>query len=523
MIESRKQGGVALISILTIGATSIIFLMALASIITSAVRANSSNKWAESVRNAAEIGIDYAVDQFNTTYPCPLDAEVTAFPAIKTTQVPSSAFTSEAIDGLIPTIGVPNITVSLTVTRITSKDDWNYLSNHSSVYSPQLDPNKSINSGWESPPESNLSQDSGGGFRVLESVATNGVISKKIRVILRAHFEPPPDGVGPDTSGSSPQSYFTKPLFANKVLTLAPSSGELNVQSTGVPVTDKAYNLTLSANQKTTMSNNAKVFGNVVVSSGGPKSSASFSIGETNSFVHGTLTTNGNYSSVKVTNGPNPSPGDNVLADAETPRTTAQNLVPAVKEASISQNQIAPVQQPTIASSLGPLKSVDGSLSGDYTTSNLSSDGVTTPVTLTNDPARIFVQDSNSNSAVNVDSNAFSFTNFGKAEPRNLQIWYEGTKPITVNLIPDHQFSGVIYAPNATVNVTGSGDFTGGIVGKDVNILMSGNLKIDPTLGDASKQSGVSDKNKYGLSYQKNSNGSIITGWQPVVWQEMKP
>lgn len=539
MTEKRSKKGAALLAVLVIGMTSIVFLMALASIVTSAVRASSADKWAESIRNAAEIGADYAIDQFNmSVINCPLDAVPNSGVSTKTTILPATLFTSTAIDGVVPTAGVPNVVVTVKVSQIADDEQWKYLAKYSSIYSPELDYTKSVSASWLEPASSNLTVASGGGYRIVESTATNGLVTKTIRVILRARFDLPP-GELPENNLSAPrQSFFNQPLFANTDLKLGSSDGSLVVQDSANQLAttsaQNSYLLNVTTNKSATIGTNTEIFGNVKVSSSGSTSADMVASIGSGSTIHGTLTTNGQQAaSVKATEGAAPASADNVRADVEiltnptAPLRSGENTTPAVQieapNTPLSQNLSAPVPQPTNAQALASLDVASGkTIQGDFNSNGLNSTGVD-PITLQNDganpPTKFFIDNTNSNSAVDIDSSVF--INKGAADPRKLQIWYEGTKPVSINLAAGKDFSGLVYAPNAPVSVTGVGNFTGGIVGKVVDVDISGKLNVYSPLTDSTNSTSGKENFNYGLGYQTDGKSSAIKGWQPVVWQEI--
>jgi hypothetical protein len=71
------------------------------------------------------------------------------------------------------------------------------------------------------------------------------------------------------------------------------------------------------------------------------------------------------------------------------------------------------------------------------------------------------------------------------ALPSNLIMY--GTNPIvqTVNLAGQTDFHGAVYAPNATLNLTGQGGMFGSFVGDEVNISGQGGIHYDVSLGKA--------------------------------------
>jgi hypothetical protein len=553
----RKDNGAALISVLVIGMFSIIFLLALAAIVTSAVRSTSANKWVEALRNAAEIGADYSINQFNSTYPCSLDPAPNAPP--KTTDLPLSELQATGINGGTPTPGIPNVTVKIKVTQIQAASNWSYLQANSSIYSPTLDPNRSTTSPWAKP-QTIFSGTSTGGFRVVESTATNGVYSRTIRVILKARFDPQPNGLGLPVIGSTTtQSYFNLPLFSNGALTIAPQGGPLSVQginsqnalepsiytvNPGKPSQYTAYNLNVTSNTLSSISTGATILGDLnVLSNASGSNPVAFLPGGN---VGGRLLTNGVQDST-VNAPPGNNPGGNVLANADivngsTSRSGLNNTNPAAN-ISAQQNSVAPTPESTSSMlSLPSLSNLSGSSTpikpGDWSTAGLDTTGVlsSSPVVIKNAsaPVKIFVEDPGTGQAVYIDTSKLSIQS---SDARNLQIYYEGTKGVTLNV--GSNFNGLIYAPNAPVSIKGNGTFNGAMIGGSINATMTGimnlytdlaiNSKTPPSAGPGSNwsptdiQSAFNANQTSGLQYQLGPNGPVIQGWQPVTWQEFNP
>jgi hypothetical protein len=575
----RKKKGYALVTILVIGLFSIAFLLALAGIVTSAVRVVSANKWSESLRNAAEIGIDYAVNQYNSQ-PGGLDPTNPGI-ASSTTTLPETYLQTTTANS-----GVPNVTVTITSTRLINTDttDWGKLQTMSSIYSPQLDPTRTTSANSNPITPTNVSAP-GGGYRIITSTATNGIYSRSIQVILKARFDPPP---GSPSSGSPlalplttpQQSLFTSPLFSNGALALNSSSllvqgyntqtpnaqfPPVHTQSTGTQ-TYAAYNLNIITNTSAQVAVGNTVVGDVTVSSNSSGSNTVVQVpGLTNGgTIDGRVISNGIVTSSTVAPTTLTAPTSttaNVLANADTvgtsptaPRQTLNETQPVQLTASspVAQTTEAPVPSSATAQSIPSLSEVNAAgiplqganvqtgASGNYGTTGLTTSGATAPVNIANgttngigSPVSFFVQDSGTGQAVNLNTQLLnSANNVPGGDPRNLQIYYQGTDAVTLN-IGSNNFTGIIYAPNAPVTIQGNGNFYGGIAAGSVNITLVGqlNLATDLTVsstnappGWAAPMAGAStalQANTNGsLLYQNGPYGPPILGWQPVTWQE---
>ena len=537
----RKQSGAALISVLVIGTTSIIFLLGLAAIVSSAVKVSAGNKWVEGLRNSAEIGIDYAVDQFNSVSPCPLDPDA---PGVKISQLPPSELEAVQVNGVTPNSGVPNAKVTIKVTRL-SDTQYGELAKFSSIYSPQLDPANSKSHGFTAPLSTNIDESTGGGFRVIESTATNGMLSRTIRVVIKARFDLPPDKTRPlETNGPSPvpQSYFKQPFFGNNNITINGVGTVVDgIDSLGSPTYNidgdpayNDYNLNLATNQLASIQNGAKVSGNVNVTSS-QSGNDPVVRSTTNATVDGRVTANGQIDS----NLSSWQDGGNVLAKADSPNATGADIIrlganatdnPIAPASSGTQNQISPIATPSSALALAPLNTYSTSPTNDGTTfqtSSLSTDGVLpgkpVPFDNTGAPVQIFVnQGGTTDSAVNIDTSSIKLQDANQSGGK-FQIWYEGNKPVTINMT-NNGFNATIYAPNANIAFIGPGSFRGAVVGKSIS-MSSGKVTIETDLGkDSPKGSGTGPGALDSLSYRYRAGlGTVIQGWQPITWQEYGP
>ncbi|MGD9684372.1 MAG: collagen-binding domain-containing protein, partial [Candidatus Obscuribacterales bacterium] len=68
-------------------------------------------------------------------------------------------------------------------------------------------------------------------------------------------------------------------------------------------------------------------------------------------------------------------------------------------------------------------------------------------------------------------------------DARNMQIFYNGSKDLNIKL-DTTAFDGLIYAPNAKVAITGTGNFVGAIVGKKVFINNVGEVRFLNDIGN---------------------------------------
>lgn len=569
-----RRSGYALVSIISIGAASLLLLMALAFIVTNSTRAVSRNKYTESLRNAAEIGIDYAVSKYNSEFPCSLDPgtqDSSGNLASLQTPLPSTYLQVAGPNGGVDS-GAPNITVTITVTELTSSNDWLTLKQMSSAYSAQLDPNNTVAAGWGSPASATPLNVPDGGFRIVESTASNGIFSRTIRVILEAQLAGP-GSIPPSQipNGQVASGYFNIPLLSNQTMNLQPLTGPLLVRGynsqtgtydslhTVTPTLQgqasyNAYDLNVQSNQAVNVGNggtsafSTTINGDVTVSNvAAPGAVAS----TPNGTIEGRLITNGTVDDT-VAFTPD-------ISQAQASDTVKANAdISSSNQSRVGQNLSAPVAQSqsssaaTLASSPGgagatPIASLanianavqpslpDGSPApapsigaGQYVSQGLSTDGINTSLSVQNggpvgagSAIKIYVDSVGDSTAINLDTSKLSLQASGDA--RNFQIFYEGSEAVNINLAGGKPFTGLIYAPNANVNVTGSGIFNGGVVAGQLNVSMAGTMNLYTDLGATSGSAGAANAST-GLQYVGSSPGkpamTYVQGWQPITWQE---
>jgi hypothetical protein len=78
---------------------------------------------------------------------------------------------------------------------------------------------------------------------------------------------------------------------------------------------------------------------------------------------------------------------------------------------------------------------------------------------------------------------------FSEVAPQQLQIWGTATEEQNFDFLNNGQFSGIIYAPNAEVKVTGNSDIYGSLVAKSIELTGSGSFRYDESLANYSSDS----------------------------------
>ena len=73
---------------------------------------------------------------------------------------------------------------------------------------------------------------------------------------------------------------------------------------------------------------------------------------------------------------------------------------------------------------------------------------------------------------------------FSEVSPQQLQIWGTATGTQNFDFLNNGQFSGIIYAPNAEVKVTGNSDIYGSVISKNIELTGSGSFRYDQSLAN---------------------------------------
>ncbi|MGE0263457.1 MAG: hypothetical protein AB7V06_12350 [Candidatus Obscuribacterales bacterium] len=496
--KRRNRKAYALIAVLSIGAFASLFLLGLATMTDSLLRSESVQKEKEFLLQAAECGLDYAVQDLN----------MGALGVTATSVDPPDGLTEQTT--IVPAGYLPTPSTNLEVrVKVRKLNDTivNKMQAMSYLYTPQMDNRygPSYSATYNSPQRSIFDESL---WRIVEVTAERGALSTSLRAYLSWQL----DYNASNTSISKP--YFSAPVVANDVLAFNDTS---EGDPAGVQIVESDYSgpfvatdqvngnsfkLNLVSNSEARLGKNAMIWGDVTVtnpSSGAPSSVVNSDSGAS-SLLLGRLTSN---SGVDLNSGSNPTgtvyatdgeipnlsttPTDNVLAAADIFNGTLrqgvnQTPVQAPLATPNSQNVSAPVSYPAEAAPL-PSYSSTSSIdlpAGTYKTSSLDSTGSSNPINIT-DKSQIYVSDSvDTSSEINVDSNRLVNTT---GDARNMQIFYNGSKDLNIKL-DTTAFDGLIYAPNAKVAITGTGNFVGAIVGKKVFINNVGEVRFLNDIGN---------------------------------------
>lgn len=509
----ERKRAMALVAIVVLGAFAIAVMMTMYQLAINVVRSEVSYKTAAELRNAAEIGVDYAVQQLNNSIetgdPCAIDKTISDLPS---SLLPDST----------------NLTVRINVREI-GATEWGNFAAYSAIYSVALDASKGPGAGvqarnYDDVTRTNVKTNY---WRVVESTARKGGFARSIKVYLQPRFDKPPGAADFRVTGSTSASYFSSPMLGNSLLNMSPTSGNLTVTGGADVLTEDGtvkYKFGAQTNRLAVVGDNTAIQGDLRITNnkaGAPSSVAQYASPSNSSLIAGRVESNSEIDSgFKWTLGSSANPAlDSVVANADSvssgipssPRVGLNSTAPVSSTELSSQAAPAPVMTDSSAIALPDVTSVSSLSSGSYYTSSLSTGG--NSVTTTGG-VRIFVQDGASSDAA-VDLSTSTFINSGS--PEQLQIWYSGTRAVNLNL--DADFKGVIYAPNAPVTLTGSKDFSGALVADKLNLLNSGTVNVSNSLSSGGSPGDGSPAGS--VSYWTNAQGeTLVQGYKVVGWHE---
>lgn len=532
--------GYALVTAMVIGSLSMALMLAVAAFLHNSALSESARRHKSEIRNAAESGMEYALANYGNSN----GANFT---------LPGSMFAG-AIGTDSNNSVLSQLSVSVTI-RPYTVGEMNQFSQWSPLYSTAIDPTRpnSILYDRTNPGGSTTA------WRVIESKASMGGISKTIRVIAEPMYEVTPESTGLTSS----DSYFKNGAFGDQSLALA---GSNNVSWLGkTPVDSGQFKLRIASNGNIILGPEAVVQGNVL-QSGSVTGSYSAS---PRSFLFGNLTSNSDSASLASAvdfaegatppNNPNAvpfytnttvNPPGNVFNGAENSFTfnsdgsiasfdynATNSGAPITSDAGVNTTTVPPVPSGRGAENFPSLSELASSgnqltsVTGDWQTGSLTTNDLSNGQTVNlNDfltsqnasgvenPTRIFVNDSDNASsstrAVDIDGSKLLHS----TDPSNLQIFYSGTKEINLTIPAGSEFAATIYAPNSKVNINGLGTFKGAVSGKETTFEQSLTAKLLSDFSDASAGPNADT----GLKFTgANSTSPTVSGYRVVTWTEL--
>jgi hypothetical protein len=428
----RSKSAFGLVTVLSVALISTLLLSGLLAGIVNVYRTVASNKSKYNVQNSAEAGIDYAIAQLNRTTggdnfnpdkgpvtPIVLTKELLALPTLLPTTV-------------IVTNCMPPTTSTIFDPVLSKKDENGDEQNWSLIAQNEIQ------------------------YKMIVSKVSSGIISDEITVIAKPTL-------GKRTENKSPSPYFPPDTGAIGTGSITISD---NVETRGYNSTDGSQYVSSEDPQKhlggdltafkqvRIIGSNIKVGGSITVPSINAPSNFSATAQSSTGFeVNRYVTVSQNLSEGSFTS--------NVLGLSANPLFPS-NGGPAVVDnsTSIGQTALAP---PPAAPSMNSVPIATGSdlVIGDNVvqSANIANTNVS-------GETRVFVENPlSTGSVLNIDGNVNT-----NSKPSNLQFWYNGKGVINVTA---NDVRATIYAPNATVNVTGKttgATFRGNIVAKDLNL-----------------------------------------------------
>lgn len=417
---TRSQRGFSLVTALCVGMIGTLILTAMFSALLPTIHGVTKTKTDSALREAAESGLDYVTAQIAAggtaaaTYNPPTGGSITV------TLPPSTQSGSPLGD-----FGGIDVAASATVSDTACPSN-------SYLYTFELDPTQSASS----------AQVSGGGNRwrvvtVTSSVAgSNSGQTRTLRAILRPNY----------TSVPTTTTSTTTTTTSGWPFRAIAASG--NFTGSG-GITTNSYNSAVTVNPTSYVSQ----YGDVMANGNASCNAASGSIG-----------------------------GDLAAAgDASNGKTTVSG---AVLDSAPSITFPPVPSHPSTAKSISPsdLYVKNGSTlslaGGDYyVTADSKGNAVNILGTLAfSGKVRLWVEGSSPTVTIKGLANS--------GAPANFQLFYNPSNPATtentkgssalINIGGNGEFRGVIYAPNADVDVSGSSNYYGSIVGNDVQMTGGG-------------------------------------------------
>lgn len=420
-IKQRSQTGFSLVTSLSVGLIGTLLIAAMFSTVLPSLSGVAKSKTDSALREAAESGLDYVTAQLAAGG----DAAAPYTPSSKggsvTVTLPPSTSSGSPLGDFA---GIP-VTASCTVSDIACPSS-------SYLYTFQLDPTSSGSSAQVS--------GSGNRWKVLTvKSAVSGRTNSPVRT-LRAILRPNYTSVPTSTTTSSTQTTSGWPFRA-----IAASN---NFTGNGGITTNSYNSATDGSNPSTFISKYADVMAN-----GNAKCNA------TSGSIGGDLASAGDAS-----NG-------NTTVSGSVVDNAAPLSFPPVPSHSSSAKQLTPTELSVKNGSTLKLAAGDYYVTADSKGNAVNVQGVLS----VSGPVRLWVEGSSPSVTIKGLANT--------GNPANFQVFYNPSNPSTTESVKgsplisiggNGDFRGVIYAPNADIDVSGSSNYYGSIVGNDVTLSGGG-------------------------------------------------
>lgn len=484
------------------------WLFAISAAILPMYQRAAAGRFQTVLRSSAEAALDYAVAELNAAAQAgavsPID-DTTEDGAPKASWVPAAVLNNSGAQAAIQVNNVP-------------APSWSIL------YDPLKDP-QNQDSYFAGQPNK---------WRTVTATAWYAGFKKSIVVVL----EPISEAQSLDSGGIQGQAgsavpYFSYALFSRDTLTLSDAAktdgydsrngpyGGSNIKPTGG---DVATNKTVAIYDSARVGGDVKVFSKPLASL-----TNVVATGVPGATINDQLVINGMPSGWQGTPGPAASAGDNVLGMDRPilpPESTSYNPL-LISQSNAQVNVPAAPAASSEAISIGSL-SASGSKTlmlppGDYKVNSVNVTG-SAKLLLVPDasgnygPVRLYIEGSSSGANAVQITGPNGIVNPSQI-PGNLQIWYTGSKRFL--LAGSSNLYGVVYAPNARIRITGTGNYFGAITGKTVNNTGTGSIHFDVALKESGSTWGLTYRASSAPSEGSAGSAGQFTGYRTISWQEL--
>ncbi len=455
-IEPRSQGGFSLVTVMVIGMISTLWVSALFTAVLPGYQRVAHLRQQHVLRASAEAALDWTVSQLNATPDSTLDDPTNNGQPAAPALVPPTA---------IGSYGIP-VSVTVQVNNIPAPQS-------SYMWDPLLDPTNPQGAGLNGQQL----------WRVVTATASisGSTSTKTVRVILR----PTPTA----SQGDSPidGAMFARDTYFGSGASLmdAYDSGDGSYGGSNA----RRMGGGIGSNTSVTLAGNQEIYGNVQVTSAAGTEQSNVVMGMNNVTVRGGVLSNGQaddfYDSHTLGQGL-PSGSPPVQEGIQKP----QKQLPAVPNPPATANTLSPINLAGSASQT--------LAAGDYIVPSIRI--MNTASLNTSGRVRIWVQGTSPQITVTSPQGIANTTGV----PANLQVYFSGTTAI--NLSGSSDYKGVLYAPNATVNLGTSGNIYGSIIAHRISQTGNGAIHYDIALGRANIFT---------------TQVLMVPRWRTVSWQEI--
>lgn len=486
----RSQSGMSLVTVMLVGIVSTLWLTALYATVLPTYRRATMGRSQTALRSSAETALDWAVQQL-TAGGSTLDCAT--YGASTTSTVPANILGSYAGMQITATVKVANMQPPGT------SPGTSYLYDQALSYTPGNTSNGITSNLWRIVTATANIQDLG--------------TSRSVRVVLK-----------PSVTASTTTTYQTStqtvdwPLpggIAAKSTIKISGNGLTNGYNSSTNANPSSYSNSTGSivtNGSLILDGNAHVGGNIIIASapqgsttpvihGPPSSGNPYPSVGSNVIAYGNVTTNGTVSG----NLSMPTPG----TVKTTQQSTAQYTIPPVSSHPSTATQIAPLNV-TGNNTYTFTQPGDYYIIGTNNGINVSGNGKIVLPNNTSTPVRIWVE--GSSPSISIAGNGFANQS---QLPKNLQIFYAGTSPISIS--GNGSFKGLLFAPGSDVSFSGNAGFYGALVANTVQISGNGQFHYDTVLGSINNLITTLAT----TTTQVTSTTQSVNNWQTVSWQEL--